>query len=175
MSALLTLSPIDLVLRVSQASVGAGEQPPNTNRGPYVRRVLKRCGLPEGHPWCAAVVTDWGLLSLDDAWPIPRTASVQQMAEWAKEAKCRYIPSKRGIGLPQVGDLHALWYPKKDRFAHVGLVIGVDGMRVRVRDGNTSDAENADPELQREGWGVFEKWRTLTPDDRLIRWVQALK
>ena len=174
MTQALTLTPVELLLRISQAAVGAGEQPPNTNRGPYIKRVLARCGLPEGHPWCAAVVTDWGLLALGKAWPVPRSASVVAMAVWAQEKDCRFVPSTAGDGLPQVGDFYVLYYKKKERFAHIGLVVGVDGLTIKVRDGNTSDPHDTDLERQREGWGVFEKTRTLTMQDRLIRWTLAL-
>lgn len=171
----IALSPVELLLRVSQAAVGAGEQPPNTNRGPYVKRVLARTGLKDGHPWCAAVVTDWGVCALGDAWPVVRSASVVAMAEWAQRAKCRYVPGLVGDGVPQVGDLYVLHYPTLKRFAHVGLVISVNGLRIGVRDGNTSDPHDTDPARQREGWGVFEKMRTLTPADRLLRWREALR
>lgn len=175
MSGLITVSPVELLLRVSAASVGAGEQPPNTNRGPFVKRVLARTKLGEGYPWCAAVVADWGAIALGSAWPVPLTASVPQLAEWARRENCRYIPSGVGNGVPQVGDLYVKWYANKNRFAHVGLIVQIDGLRVYTRDGNTSDPKDTDPERQREGWGVFEKWRTLTERDRLIRWTQVLR
>jgi len=171
----ITLTCVELLLRVSQAAVGTGEQPPNSNRGPYVKRVLARTGLSEGHPWCAAAVTDWGVCAFGDAWPVVRSASVVQMADWAQQANCRYIPSEGGAGVPQVGDLYVLHYPTLKRFAHVGLVISVDGLRIGVRDGNTSDPHDTDPARQREGWGVFEKTRTLTSADRLLRWTEALR
>lgn len=164
---LISLSPVELLLRVSAASVGACESPPNTNAGPYVERVLKRTGNKKGDPWCAAQVTDWGVLALGDAWPVKRSASVQQIADWALTAKCRVIATKVPA-LP--GDLFVLWFSKLNRFAHIGLVTGVnaDGS-VKTREGNTSGAGS------REGWLVADRTRKLTDADRLIRWTMAMK
>jgi hypothetical protein len=163
----LSLTPVDLVLRVAAATVGASEVPPNTNAGPYVKRVLGRTGLPEGHPWCAAWVTDIGLCALGDAWPVKRTASVQQMAEWAAGANCRLMATKTPA---KPGDLFCLWYPKLGRWAHVGIVRSVakDGKTITTVEANTSGNGS------REGWLVAEKTRVLGPRDRLIRWVEAL-
>lgn len=173
---MITLSPIDLLLRVSAASVGAGESPPNTNHGPYVKRVLARTGNAEGDPWCASQVTDWGVLSLLTAWPVPRTASVMVIADWAQAQGCRYVPKGSGPGQPQVGDLYLLWSASLKRWGHMGLIIAATAGSVTVtaRDGNTSDPTDTDPATQREGWLVAEKSRTLTGKDRLVRWVDAL-
>ncbi len=161
---MISLSPVDLLLRVSAASVGACESPPNTNAGPYVERVLKRTGNTRGDPWCASQVTDWGVLALGAAWPVQRTASVSLMADWARKAGC-LMPSTA----PEPGDLFVLWYPSKQRFAHVGLVIGVnaDGT-IATREGNSNNAGS------RDGWLVVEKTRRLSERDRLIRWTMRL-
>jgi hypothetical protein len=161
---MITISPVDLLLRVSAASVGACESPPNTNAGPYVERVLRRTGNAKGDPWCAAQVTDWGVLALGDAWPVRRSASVQQIALWARERQCVHPPAEA-----QVGDLFVLWYPSLNRFAHIGIVIGVNANgTIATREGNTSGAGS------REGWVVADRLRTLGTKDRVIRWTTAL-
>ena len=173
---MITLTPVELLLRVSAASVGAIEYPPNSNAGPYVQRVLKRTGLGKGYAWCSAQVTDWGVLALGDAWPVKRSASVQTIVDWARQARCWYPAGSVGAGVPQPGDLYAVWYPGKKRYAHIGIVVRLDKpMQVWVRDGNTSEPGDTNPETQREGWGVFEKSRTLTHQDGLIRRTEALK
>lgn len=163
----MSITPVDLVLRVASATVGASEVPPNTNRGPYVARVLATTGLGEGHPWCAAWVTDIGVCALGDAWPVRRSASVVQLCEWAVSKDCRYVATRVKA---QPGDLFALWYPKLNRWAHVGLVVSVakDGKTIQTIEGNTSGAG------EREGWMVARKTRVLTSKDRLIRWTEAL-
>lgn len=177
MTAPIQLTPIEIYLRVSAASVGAGETPPNTNHGPYPRRVLARTGNKEGDAWCAAQVTDWGVIALGAAWPCAQTAGVMALCAWAEQAKVRYVPNaaQDARGKPRVGDLYVLWSPEHKRWAHVGVIIEVGaGLAVKVRDGNTSLPGDTNPETQREGWLVAEKWRTLTIKDRLIRWVDAM-
>ena len=164
---MISLSPVDLVLKVAAATVGACESPPNTNAGPYVKRVLASTGLPEGHPWCAAWTTDVGVIALGAAWPVLKSASVQQQCEWAAKAQCRYVATKTPA---KPGDLFCLWYPKLNRWAHIGLVVSVakDGKTCETLEGNTSGNGS------REGWMVARKTRVLGPRDRLIRWVDVL-
>ena len=168
MAHLITLSPVDLVLRVARATVGASEVPANTNRGPFVDRVLKVTGTPSGNPWCAAFTTMIGVEALGDAWPVRKSASVQQQCDWAAKAKCRLVATKTPA-MP--GDLFALYYASLKRYAHIGFVVSVaaDGKTVETVEGNTSGAG------EREGWCVWSKTRVLTPKDRLIRWVDVLK
>lgn len=167
MANVITLSPVELLLRVSKATVGAGEVPAGSNAGPYVRRVLKRTGNKEGDPWCASQISDWGAIALEELWPIPLTASVMVMCDWAAKTKCRYQATKV---TPKVGDLLAIWYPSMKRWAHICLIVEVhDDGTVTTRDGNTSGDGG------REGWLVAEKRRKLATRDRLIRWVDVLK
>lgn len=163
-ASVVTLSPVELVLRVARATLGAGESPPNTNRGPFVAACLKTTGLPEGHPWCAAFTTHIGLSALGAAWPVLKSASVQQQAEWAAKQKCRLVAAKTPA---QPGDLFCLWYPSLKRYAHIGFVgdVAADGKTVTTVEGNTSGSGS------REGWLVASKTRVLTEKDRLIRWA----
>lgn len=172
----LVIPVTDLVLRVASATVGAGEHPPNSNAGPYVERVQRRTGNRPPDPWCASYVTDIGMHALGDAWPVARTASVVAMCTWAERERCRFLVTGTNRGVPQPGDIYALWNVRLNRWAHVGFVVQRDErnpLRVLVRDGNTSMAGVADPALDRDGWLVAEKWRTLTSRDRLIRWVDV--
>lgn len=160
----MNITPVELVLKVAKATVGAGESPARTNRGPFVARCLKATGLPEGHPWCAAFTTMVGVEALGDAWPVVKSASVQQQCEWAAKKGVRLIATKAKA---EPGDLFALWYGKPHhRWAHIGFVVSVakDGKTIETVEGNTSGAG------EREGWMVAEKTRILTSKDRLIRW-----
>jgi hypothetical protein len=164
--ALITLSPVELYLKVSEASVGACEV--GANAGPYCKRVLGRTGNKEGDPWCASQFTDWGVIALGNRWPLVHSASVMVIAEDAKKKECRFV----GVDEPaQVGDGLAIWFPSLKRWAHICVVVNVSttsGAKVLTRDGNT----NADG--GREGWLVAEKHRTITRNDRLIRWANLL-
>jgi hypothetical protein len=158
MSDLISISPVDLLLKVSASSVGASEHPPNTNAGPYVERVLARTGNAKGDPWCAAQVTDWGVLA------VVRSAGCAAIGTWAKAKGVLYEPPSA-----QVGDIFLVWFPKLKRFGHTGLVIGVnpDGS-IESREGNTSGSGS------REGWLVADRTRTLNKLDRVVRWVDAM-
>lgn len=157
------IKPVDLLLRVASATLGASEVPANTNAGPYVERVLQSTHTPKGNPWCAAWVTDVGTHALGELWPVKRTASVQEMADWAESKGIRYVAK------PQQGDLFCLYIPSEGRLAHIGIVASVnqDGSIVTL-EGNTSGAG------EREGWMVASKVRKLGRRDRLIRWVELL-
>lgn len=165
---MIQIEPVDLLLMVSSKSVGAGEVPKGTNCGPYPKRVLARTGLPEGHPWCAAEVSDTGAICFGADWPLPVSASVMVICEAAKNLGIRYIPADTEKGRPRKGDLYALWDAKRKRWAHIGIVVEHrGGLKILGRDGNTSGAG------ERDGWLHWEKERTLTSKDRLIRWVQV--
>ncbi|MGV3707611.1 MAG: CHAP domain-containing protein [Gemmatimonas sp.] len=164
---MIQLSAIDLILRVSQASVGACEI--GTNAGPYVERVLARTGNKKGEPWCAAYVADIGISALGNEWPVVRSGRVADVVAWAVKRDCSVVPAREGAGRPQIGDAFAIYFPTLGRHAHIGIVIGVnaDGS-IRTREGNSNDGGS------REGWRVIERTRTLSVQDRLIRWVNAL-
>jgi hypothetical protein len=165
---MVTLSPVELVLRVARATLGAGESPPNSNRGPFVAECLKTTGLGEGHPWCAAFTTRVGLAALGEAWPVLKSASVQQQADWAQRRKCRLVATRTPA---RPGDLFVLHYPALKRFAHIGFVgaVAADGRTITTVEGNTSGSGS------REGWLVAQKTRVLGPQDRLIRWADVFK
>lgn len=160
---MITIAPIDLVLRVSAKSVGASEHPPNSNAGPYVERVQKVTGNQKGDPWCASEVADTGQIALGPAWPLPLTGGCQVLADFAKAKGCRYG------GMPHRGDVFLVWHPELGRFAHTGFVVLVqsDGTCV-THEGNTSGGGS------REGWIKAERTRRFKPDDRFVRWVELL-
>lgn len=165
----MNINPIDLMLLVSDASVGASEVPPRSNRGPYVERVLAYTNTEAGNPWCASQFSRWGGECFKEAWPLPRSASVQALVNAAKARGLFYAATGRGDGAPRIGDGYVLWSKEHGRYAHIGLVIATGkGLAIRGRDGNTSGAG------ERDGWLAWEKDRVLTTKDGLIRWVNGL-
>lgn len=149
------------------------ENPPGSNRGVEVDYWIKECKLdPKGaFPWCAAFVGAIGRQALGDAlWPVPRTASVPEIAAWA---------DKNGILMAFLsapvspGDLFVVWHPELKGYHHVGLVTAVHaaptGLTLETIEGNTSGAGI------RDGWGVFARSRTPGKDDRFVPWVRKLQ
>jgi hypothetical protein len=111
----------------------------------------------KGAPWCASFVYLMGRLALGDEWPVPRTASVQALADW------------RAVSLGDrplhIGALALVWFESKQRFGHVGIVTGVEGDTVQTIEGNT----NADG--GREGFGVLARERRIDPAKlRFLNW-----
>lgn len=165
----LTLSPIDLVLRVARSRVGASEVPPNSNAGPFVEPLLKKVGLAKGDPWCAADVYDIGTIAFDGTtlvWPLPRTGGCAILGEYA--AKHNVL-----VSTPEVGDVFLLWEKVEGvyRFAHTGFVRSIVDAATKTcgtTEGNTNSAAS------REGWLHAEKTRVFKPEDRFIRWVNLL-
>lgn len=104
-----------------------------------------------------------GVSALGEGWKVLRSASVQQQCEWAAKKGVRLVATKIKA---EPGDLFALWYPKLNRWAHIGFVVSVakDGRTIETIEGNTSGAG------ERDGWMVARKTRVLTAKDRLIRW-----
>lgn len=164
---LISLSPVDLVLRVAAGRRGGSEVPPNSNRGPFVEPILRSVNLGPGNPWCAAYVYDTGTIALPGMWPGPRTGGCQALAEYAR-THAVLVP-----GPPQRGDVFLLWeFVKLEqtwRFAHTGFVVKPHGDgSCDTNEGNTNGAGN------REGWLVGEKVRTFGDKDRFFRWVDLL-
>lgn len=148
---------IELVLRVSAASVGATEVPANSNAGPYVERVLATVGLKKGDPWCAAQVYDWGRTALGPLWPLPKTGGCAMLGEFAAAKRVLF-------DTPMVGDVFLIWHAELGRFAHTGLIRSRESNGWGTREGNTSGAGS------REGWLVADRVRTFTGKDKFVRW-----
>ena len=166
----LSISPVDLVLRVAAATVGACESPGGSNAGPYVDRVLRLVGHNPGQPWCAAHLAGVGSAALRKDWPAPKTAGCQALFDWAMRMD---IVSDD----PEPGDIFLIWRPELRRFAHTGFCIApLEDGRWTTNSGNTtSKAKPADPTKAREGWLVEEKpWR-FRDADRFARWATLLR
>ncbi len=167
---MIEIAPIELVLRLAEATLGAGETPLNSNGGPFVERTQKTTGNRRGDPWCASYTTMIGTLALGDEWPVLKSGRVQTISEWAVEKGCRFLGTTA-----QRGDLFVLYYPSLKRHAHIGFVKSVnqDGS-IETYEGNTSNPGDNDPARSREGWVVASKRRKLGKEDRVIRWINLL-
>jgi len=153
--------PVEAVLAEARRYVGVAEQPPGSNRGVQIDYWLTEVGAAPGLPWCAAFISQVGRQALGVAWPVPRTASVQAIADWA-------VPRKLLLATPVPGDLFLTYFESLKRYAHVGLIVKANGQQVVCYEGNTN------PGGSREGYGVFERQRTWGPAYRAVHWVAAL-
>lgn len=152
-----------MLLRVALATEGAQEV--GNNAGAYVERIQARCGVPKGSPWCACAVTDWGLQAFGAAWPLPRTAGCQHLADYAKGASILKTA-------PEKGDVFLIWHAALGRFGHTGLIVRTDTTPPLTISGNTTAPHGGgDP---REGWVVALKPWVFKKEDRFIRWRELL-
>jgi hypothetical protein len=172
-SHIVPLSPA-LLVAAANAFVGMGEEG-GDNRGQVVERFLEGVHLAPGLPWCAAFVHHVGHASHFDqvsqrsSWPLPATGSCEALARVARAA---------GVlrDEPHVGDVFLLHSVALRRFAHTGIVVGVEQEEsVDQRDvhvcvtieGNTND------DGSRDGRMTLRKVRTFREADghRFIRWA----
>ena len=152
------MSDRDTVLRVAASQVNVTECPPNSNAGLKVEEYLSSVGLAKGNPWCAAFVYWVGRFALGAKWPLPKTGGCATLGDHATAHGLMALK-------PQAGDVFLIYFPSLKRFAHTGFVVSVEGTTCTTIEGNTSGAGS------REGWGVFQRTRTLGTKDRVIRWT----
>jgi hypothetical protein len=138
------------------------ENPVNSNRSVAIDYWLQECGVPLGLPWCMAFAWNIGRQVLGHAWPVPRTALVQDVYEWAV-AKSLLRP------VPEQGDLFLLYYPRLGRHGHIGFVVEPLAGGYRTCEGNTAPESGS-----REGYGVFERVRSFNNRTKYVRWMDAL-
>ena len=100
-----------------------------------------------GAPWCASFVYLVGRLALGDEWPVPRTASVQALADWGARAL--------GDRPMHVGALALVWFESGQRYGHVGIVTRINEVNVETIEGNSNNAGS------REGFAVVLRAREM--------------
>lgn len=157
--------PIGAVLNEAGRYERIREEPPGSNRGVSIDAWLRECRVGLALPWCMAWAWNVGRQALGHAWPVPRTALVQDLYEWAQPRGLVQTTAKPG-------DLLVLYYPTLRRYAHVAIVTGLTEAGATTIEGNTSDTSQP---ATREGWGVFRRVRPLSDRMRFIRWSDALE
>lgn len=157
-----------LVLQEAHHYLGVQETPRSSNRGVEIDYWLTQTftTVPKaqrlGAPWCQAWAWCMGQQALGYRWPVPRTASVQAVYQWAETARCL-------AEQPREGDLFLLWHAGLNRYAHIGFVTQVlPTGAFKSLEGNTN------PGGSRDGWGVYERERGPGGKMAFVRWTNAL-
>lgn len=163
-----------LLIAAANAFVGFTELG-GDNRGQVVERFLAEVHQRPGQPWCAAFVYHVGYHSHYDqatklsAWPLPPTASCEELAHFARLRDA--LRDK-----PQVGDVFVLFSSSLRRFAHTGIITGVDADRPGERDVHacTTIEGNTNDDGSRDGVATMRKVRTFREGDghKFIRWTE---
>lgn len=136
--------------------------------GPSIEIFQRAADIPPGSPWCAAFVNFCAEMAsaLKNEWSpleqVKREGYVQDYYDWAKN-KGKLIKAE-DIG---PGDLFVIWFPKKERYAHIGFVdvVDLEGMLFTTIEGNTNESGG------REGFMVAARPRHITDMVRFIRWA----
>lgn len=150
------VTTVELLLRMARSYDWVRETQ-GANKGEVVNRFLKNTALGPGYPWCAAFVASIGTYAFGADWPLPHTASCQQLAD-AAQAKSMLMK------FPTPGAVFLLWGKSEGRYHHTGFVQGPQGAGWKTVEGNTN--EDGSP----EGTGVFERVRIFAPLDRFVWW-----
>ena len=150
---------------VYQREIGVRERSGN-NDGVKVEEYLKYVGLKRGNPWCAAFVC-WSLAQAGienprsgwspDLFPVAKVC-------WQRSSGVQLSTRKSGSSAPCRGDVFGIFFPSKNRIAHVGFVDSWGDKYVITVEGNTNEAGS------REGDGVYRKRRLISSIYRVAKW-----
>jgi hypothetical protein len=160
------------LVSLADSLLNVREDAPNANRGAMIDEFNKAAGCDLGSPWCASFINFCGRMGLEpgETWPFKNTASVQEMVDDAK-AKGLFTEDPT---LVQPGDLVTYFFEGLQRYGHIGVVKSIrvaehaeDGTTTVSIDGNTIPDRSGD---SREGFGVFEKFRTVGPHTAFLIW-----
>ncbi|GAB2984044.1 hypothetical protein GCM10027049_22000 [Mucilaginibacter puniceus] len=130
------------------------------NDGKSVEAYLKYCNLSKGTPWCAAFVC-WALGQ--NKIQNPRSGYCpdlffQKNTVWKRDRKANQTPLS--------SDIFGLFFPEKNRIAHVGFIENWTTKTVTTVEGNTNKAGS------REGDGVYRKIRLTRQIYAVTRFIK---
>ena len=139
------------------------------NDGPQVAWILSHVELAEGFSWCGAFVYT-AMAEAGVTLPAPARAYAWAPTWTAKHVIWKVSDLKAltpGPVEPGPGDVFGLWFPSKQRVAHVGLITDWQpGNKYTLTiEGNTNNAGS------REGDGVYAKRRLKSQLYRVSRWA----
>lgn len=152
-------SQISVVSSIYTSELGVRERTGN-NDGERVELYLQSCNLKKGNPWCAAFVT----------WTF-KEAKVKAVVSgysptWFPTKNVVYTKGTKTNKNPQRADVFGIWFPNKNRIAHVGFIDEWnEGNFTITVEGNTNEAGS------REGDGVYRKRRLKSQIYKISRWL----
>lgn len=158
-----SIEVIERVLTHAKSDLGVQESPLGSNSGPRVDAMLANTGLSGGYKWCAAAVATWGIEALGGRWPLPRSASCDDLLSYG---------SKHGVihNSPKPGDVFLRLQSPTDA-THTGFVLDADGSESSFRtiEGNSGDSVQSNT-LSTSGM-KFLRWIDLIDDiDSIHSW-----
>jgi len=170
---------------IYDSQLGVRETAPN--RGPEVEKYLRYVKLSKGNPWCAAfvcwVLGEAGVENPRSGWSPALFGGGRVI--WGKGVSgIKYqvlrfpqsVPSAYASSLttgngqlatvsPTTSDVFGIFFPEKQRIAHVGFVDEMEGSWLITVEGNTNTLGG------REGDGVYRKRRPVRSIYRVARYI----
>lgn len=128
------------------------------NDGYRVEEYLRYVGLKRGDPWCAAFIC-WVLGQADIANPrsgYSPTLFPSSKVIWKNGPKSINSGVSKPDVSPRKGDVFGIFFPEKNRIAHVGFIDHWDNKYLITVEGNTNESGS------REGDGVYRKRRLIS-------------
>jgi hypothetical protein len=148
------------VLVAAESLLGTTEAT-GRNDGPVIEAILASTGNRKGDPYCAAFnfycYQEAGLAKL-----VPRSA---WSPDWVKNPTWTLAQGGRA---PRPADAFGIYFPRKGRVAHTGLVKSWAPPTVLTIEGNTSPEAAAGSAADRDGGGIWSK-------RRLVRQIHAAR
>ena len=138
------------IVSIARSELGIREAT-GRNDGKRVEEYLSVCGLPKGHPWCAAFVS----------WVFKQAGFAHPRTAWSPAMFNTSVNVKQAR--PAV--VFGLYFDHLKRIGHVGLVERAEGDWLVTIEGNTNISGS------REGDGVYRKRRHRKTVYRYADWA----
>lgn len=149
------------VLEIARSQIGVREAT-GSNDGFDVEKYLASTGLGKGFAWCAAFV-NWTNLQAGALCP---ETSQAWSPSWFPSARTYWVLGESEYLKPQPGDVFGIFFPSKNRIAHVGFIEKWDTTYATTIEGNTNKAGS------REGDGVYRKMRLKNQISKVSNWTK---
>lgn len=152
-------TPRECVTLSIQNEIGVREAT-GRNDGTDVEKYLASVHLGAGYAWCAAFV-NWNLEQCHGA----KYNKSGWSPAWFPESRVIYTRDGIISAIPRAGDVFGIYFPSKQRIAHVGFIMVWSGDKVTTIEGNTNTAGS------REGDGVYRKYRLRSQIYKVANWI----
>ncbi len=154
--------PRQAVLDAGRRLLGTTEAT-GRNDGPVIEAILKAVGLNRGDPYCAAF-NFWCYRAAGLAERVPRSG---WSPAWVASPTWR-----RGKGrTPRPADAFGIWFARKRRVAHTGLIEKWGAKSAVTIEANTSPSAEFGAASDRDGDGIWRKRRLIRQIDAVRDWI----
>jgi hypothetical protein len=155
--------PREDVMGVARSLLGTTEKT-GRNDGPVIEAILASTGNRKGDPYCAAFVYYCGKTA---GYPklYPRSAWSPDMVQsptWTRA---------NGGQEPRAADAFGIYFPRKGRVAHTGLIESASRSVFVTVEGNTSPEAAAGSAADRDGGGIWRKRRLRSQVHSVRSWA----